>query len=186
MKNLLTKVNNLDFICNIVINIKINNNMADVVINNKVKTQEEGKHTYIGNYKGKEFKISLQDENNDQEGMMRYPVEGKVCVAVYMEGEDKFTDEEKNFIFKELVEMIYEDTLEAAGDSKVYVENHYETWWKMTFEVSGTVDGKEFVMDWTDHEDGSYSDIKVGKELFEGKDAVWGKFGEVKDEYDFG
>ena len=59
--------------------------MAEVVINNKVKTREEGKHTYIGSYKGKEFKISLQDENNDKEGMMRYPVEGKVCVAVYME-----------------------------------------------------------------------------------------------------
>ena len=157
--------------------------MAEVVINNKVKTREEGKHTYIGSYKGKEFKISLKDENNDKEGMMRYPVEGKVCVAVYMEGEDNFTDEEKNFIFKELVEMTYEDTLESAGNSKVYVENHYDTWWAMTFEVSGTVDGKEFVMDCTDHENGSDNDIKVGKELFEGKDDVWEKFGDIWDEY---
>jgi hypothetical protein len=157
--------------------------MADIEINNKVKTHEEGKHTYIGSYKGKEFKISLQDENNDKEGMMRYPVEGKVCVAVYMEGEDNFTDEEKNFIFKELVEMIYEDTLEAAGDSKVYVENHYESWWSFTYEVSGTVDGKEFMMEWVEDDNGNDSDIKVGKELFEGEDDIWEEFGEAMDEY---
>ena len=97
--------------------------MAEVVINNKVKTHEEGKHTYIGSYKGKEFKISLQDENNDKEGMMRYPVEGKVCVAVYMEGEDNFTDEEKNFIFKELVEMIkdYDNQVGGFDDGSLQV-----------------------------------------------------------------
>ena len=33
--------------------------MAEVVINDKVKTHEEGKHTYIGKYKGKDFKVTV-------------------------------------------------------------------------------------------------------------------------------
>ena len=52
--------------------------MSEVVINDKLKTHEEGKHTYIGKYKGKDFKASMQDMNNNRE-------------LVYMVGEDNFT-----------------------------------------------------------------------------------------------
>ena len=88
--------------------------MAEVLINDKVKTHEEGKHTYIGKYKGKDFKVSMEEMNDERE-------------LVYMEGEENFTDEDKDIIFEQLDDMSYVDTLEEAGEDKVYVENNYET-----------------------------------------------------------
>ena len=41
--------------------------MAEVIINDKVKTHEEGNHTYIGKYKGKDFKVSMEDMNDEKE-----------------------------------------------------------------------------------------------------------------------
>ena len=80
--------------------------------------------------------------------------------------------------------MTYVD-IDDGGNDKVYVENHYEEWWSFTYEVTGTVDGKEFMMEWVEDDNGNDSDIKVGKELFEGDDDVWEAFGEAMDEYEF-
>ena len=87
--------------------------MAEVVFNDKVKTHEEVKHTYIGNYKGKDFEVSMVDMNDDRE-------------LVYVEGENNFTDEDKLVIFEQLDDMTYVDTLKEAGDNNVYIENHYD------------------------------------------------------------
>jgi hypothetical protein len=73
--------------------------MSEVVINDKLKTHEEGKHTYIGKYKGKDFKASMQDMNNNRE-------------LVYMVGEDNFTIEDKDVIFEQLDDMVYVDSIE--------------------------------------------------------------------------
>ena len=84
--------------------------MAEVVINDKVKTHEEGKHTYIGKYKGKDFKASMQDMNDERE-------------LVYMEGEENFTDDDK------VVNADNEDTflkLVKGITSKGFVRSNYK------------------------------------------------------------
>ena len=67
--------------------------MAEVLINDKVKTHEEGKHTYIGKYKGKDFKVSMVDMNDERE-------------LVYMEGEENFNEEEQELIYEAVNEYM--------------------------------------------------------------------------------
>ena len=145
--------------------------MAEVIVTGKEKINEEGQHRYNGSYKSKEFQVRVDDKNDEK-------------WVVYLEGEDKFTDEDKGVISEQLIDMTYVD-IDDGGNDKVYVENHYEEWWSFTYEVTGTVDGKEFMMEWVEDDNGNDSDIKVGKELFEGDDDVWEAFGEAMDEYEF-
>ena len=85
--------------------------MAEVVINDKVKTHEEGKHTYIGKYKGKDFKTSMQDMNDERE-------------LVYLEGEKNFTDEDKDIIFGSYGEhkFIVEEYSDEHGGDATFIE----------------------------------------------------------------
>ena len=125
--------------------------MSEVVINDKLKTHEEGKHTYIGKYKGKDFKASMQDMNNNRE-------------LVYMVGEDNFTIEDKDVIFEQLDDMVYVDSIEEAGDDKEYIESDYETWFAFRYESYGSYGEHKFIVE-------EYSDEHGGDTTFlEGED----------------
>jgi len=127
--------------------------MAEVVINDKVKTHEEGNHTYIGKYKGKDFKVSMVDVNDDRE-------------LVYTEGKDNFTDEDKDVIFEQLDDMSYVDTLEEAGDDKVYVEDNYETWFAFKFEAYGSYGEHKFIVEEYSDDNGGDATFLEGEENF--------------------
>tara|TARA_R110000851_G_scaffold274679_1_gene427253 strand:- start:80 stop:517 length:438 start_codon:yes stop_codon:yes gene_type:complete len=145
--------------------------MAEVIITQKDIINEEGQHRYDGNYKGNEYKVRVDDKNDEK-------------WVVYLEGEDKFSDEDKLVISEQLIDMTYSSKHRDGVDGdKVYVENHYEAWWSFTYDVRGTVDGKEFMMEWTEDDNSNDSDIKVGEELFEGEDDIWEEFGDAMDEY---
>ena len=145
--------------------------MAEVIITHKDIINEEGQHRYDGNYKGNTIKVRVDDKNDEK-------------WVVYLEGEDKFNDDDKLVISEQLIDMTYSSKHRDGVDGdKVYVENHYETWWSFTYDVRGTVDGKEFMMEWTEDDNGNDSDIKVGEELFEGEDDIWEEFGDAMDEY---
>ena len=145
--------------------------MAEVIITQKDIINEEGQHRYDGNYKGNTIKVRVDDKNDEK-------------WVVYLEGEDKFSDEDKLVISEQLIDMTYSSKHRDGVDGdKVYVENHYEAWWSFTYDVRGTVDGKEFMMEWTEDDNSNDSDIKVGEELFEGEDDIWEEFGDAMDEY---
>lgn len=144
--------------------------MAEVIITDKDIINEEGRHRYNGSYKGKEYQVRVDDKNDDK-------------WVVYLEGEDQFTDGDKEVISEQLIEMTYVNSSDETTGDKVQVENHYEEWWSFTYDVRGTVDGKEFMMEWTEDDNGNDSDIKVGEELFEGEDDIWEEFGDAMDEY---
>ncbi len=127
--------------------------MAEVVINDKVKTHEEGKHTYIGKYKGKDFKASMQDMNDERE-------------LVYMEGEENFTDDDKVVIFEQLDDMTYVDSIEEAGNDKVYIENNYETWFAFKFEAYGSYGEHKFIVEEYSDEHGGDATFLEGEDRF--------------------
>jgi|TARA_R110002167_G_scaffold244356_1_gene449920 hypothetical protein len=55
---------------------------------------------------------------------------------------------------------------------------------QFTYEVSGSVDGKEFMMEWVEENSGNHVKFwMVGEELFEGESGIWGEFGEAMDKY---
>ena len=66
----------------------------------------------------------MQDMNDDRE-------------LVYMEGHPNFTDDDKDVIFEQLDDMTYVDSMEEAGNAKVYIENNYEAWFDLGFEAYG-------------------------------------------------
>jgi len=105
--------------------------MAEVIITDKDIINEEGQHRYNGNYKGNTIKVRVDDKNDEK-------------WVVYLEGEDKFSDGDKLVISEQLIDMTYSSKHRDGVDGdKVYVENHYEEWWSFTYDVRGTVDGKE-------------------------------------------
>jgi len=125
--------------------------MAEVVINDKIKTHEEGNHTYNGSYKGKEFKVSMEDMNDDRK-------------LLYIEGEENFSQEEKDVIYEQLDDMTYIRPDEKGDDSSVIVEDDYETWFAFRFEAYGSYGEHKFIVE-------EYSDENSGDATFlEGED----------------
>ena len=101
----------------------------------------------------------MQDMNDDRE-------------LAYMEGEENFTDEDKDVIFEQLDDMTYVDSIEEAGNDKVYIENNYETWFAFKFEAYGSYGEHKFIVE-------EYSDEHGGDATFvEGED----KFSEEEQE----
>ena len=127
--------------------------MAEVVINDKVKTHEEGKHTYVGKYKGKSFTASMQDMNDDRE-------------LIYMEGEENFSGEEKDIIFGQLDEMTYISPGEDGDENSVVVENNYETWFEFRFQAFGSYGEHKFIVEEMDNEHGGDAVFIEGEENF--------------------
>ena len=127
--------------------------MAEVVINDKIKTHEEGNHTYNGSYKGKEFKTSMEDMNDDRK-------------LVYLEGEENFSDEEKDVIYKQLDEQTYIRPTETADENSVIVESDYETWWAFKFECYGSYGEHKFVVLEESDDHGGDATFTEGEESF--------------------
>lgn len=125
--------------------------MAEVIINDKIKTHEEGNHFYKGSYKGKEFKVSMEDMNDDRK-------------LVYIEGEENFSQEEKDVIYEQLDDMTYIRPDEKGDDNSVIVEDDYETWFAFRFEAYGSYGEHKFIVE-------EYSDENSGDATFlEGED----------------
>ena len=133
--------------------------MAEVVINDKVKTHEEGNHRYNGSYKGKEFKTSMEDMNDDRK-------------LVYIEGEENFSDGDKKVIFEQLDDMTYIRPDEKGDENSVIVEKDWESWFAFKFEAYGSYGEHKFIVE-------EYSDDNGGDATFlEGED----KFSEDEQE----
>lgn len=107
--------------------------MAEVVINDKIKTHEEGDHIYVGSYKGKKFRTSMEDINDDRK-------------LVYREGGENFDEEEKGVIYQQLDEMTYIRPDEKGDENSVVVENDYEEWWAFKFECHGSYGEHKFIV----------------------------------------
>jgi len=144
--------------------------MAEIIITEKEIINEEGQHRYDGSYRGNDFKLRVDDKNDEK-------------WVVYLEGEDDFSDKDKETISEQLIGMTYVNTIEEAGENKVCVNNNYESWWSFTYEVRGTVNGEPFLMEWVEDDNGNDSDIKLGSELFEGVEDIWDEFGDAMDEF---
>ena len=120
--------------------------MTEVVINDKVKTHEEGNHRYNGRYKGKEFKTTMEDMNDDRK-------------LVYVEGEENFTEEEKKAIYQQLDEMTYTRPDHPGDENSVIVEKDWEEWWAFKFECYGSYGEHKFIVE-------EYSDDNTGNATF--------------------
>jgi len=101
--------------------------------------------------------VSMQDMNDERE-------------LVYMEGKENFTDDDKDVIFEQLDDMTYVDTLEEAGDDKVYVENNYETWFAFKFEAYGSYGDHKFIVEEYSDEHGGDATFLEGEENFDGEE----------------
>jgi hypothetical protein len=127
--------------------------MAEVVINDKVKTHEEGNHIYVGTYKGKTFSTSMEDMNEDRK-------------LVYREGEENFDEEEKKVIYQQLDEMTYIRPDEKGDENSVIVEKDYEDWWAFKFECYGSYGEHKFVVLEESDDNGGDATFVEGEDKF--------------------
>ena len=127
--------------------------MAEVVINEKVKTHEEGTHRFNGSYNGKEFKTSMEDMNDDRK-------------LLYIEGEDNFNEEEKAVIYQQLDEMTYIRPDEKGDGNNVIVEKDWEEWWAFKFESYGSYGEHKFIVLEESDDNGGSDTFIEGEENF--------------------
>ena len=127
--------------------------MAEVVINDKVKTHEEGNHIYVGTYKGKTFRTSMEDMNEDRK-------------LVYQEGEENFDEEEKKVIYQQLDEMTYIRPDDETDGNYVIVEKDWEDWWAFKFECYGSYGEHKFVVLEESDDNGGDATFVEGEDKF--------------------